>query len=434
MTTELITEVKNAMSAFETFKTDLTPKLGKLDAFDEAKFDKIQQDIGKALEASQKESARAKALEEQQKKQQEAFEAAEKALKGEITELRTAINRAPSGSAESKEKELAALRKKAFNEFCRTKSREGFDEYLERKAADMPEFKALSVDSDPSGGYLVMPEMGGIIQTKVFESSPIRQLATVETIGTDSYDDIVDYDEAGSGWVGEQESRPETTTPALGKISIPVHELYAKPKATQKLLDDASIDMEAWLAGKVAEKFARDEATAFVTGNGVTRPRGITTYAAGTSISSGQIEQVNSGSATDFTRDGLVDLQNRLKEPYQANATWLTKRVNMANLLKLKNGISDPVFDMMYNKNAGLEAFIMGRPLRFANDVAAVSASALAIIYGDIRTAYKIVDRIGIRILRDPYSSKPHVEFYTTKRVGGGVVNFEAVVIGKIAA
>lgn len=435
MTTEIIQEVKgalgsldakvkDAMSGLEAFKTEIAPKLGKLDALDLAKLEKLEKSIGDGIELSQKAEARVKAAEESQKE-----------METQLKALEIAFNRAPQGGTiEEKAEKVAMLRKQAVNEFARKGGdRVDFEDFIARKAAEDPEFKALSVGSDPNGGYLVMPEFGSVIKTKVFESSPIRTLASVVTISTGSYEVVVDYDEAGAGWVSESGTRSTTSTPTFGKVSVPVHEMYANPKATQTSLDDAVVDIEAWLNEKVADKFARTEAAAFVTGTGVGQPRGIMSYTAGTTISSGQVEQVVSGSATAFTYDGLVDLQNALKEAYQANAVFLTKRANNANLMKIKDGNGTPIFNMTYDKNAGLQPTVMGKPVYFANDVAAVAANALAAAYGDFRQAYQVVDRQGIRILRDPYSDKPFVAFYTTRRVGGGVVNFEAVKLQKIS-
>jgi HK97 family phage major capsid protein len=179
---------------------------------------------------------------------------------------------------------------------------------------------------------------------------------------------------------------------------------------------------------------ARTENTAFVAGTGVLQPKGILSYASGTVVSNQQIQQVHSTSASAFTYTGLVNLQAALKEDYQANATFLIQRATIANLLTITDGIGRPIFNMTFDKTAGLEQGIMGRPLRFGADVPAVSAGALAMIYGDFRRGYQIVDRMGIRVLRDPYSSKPNVLFYTTKRTGGAVVNFEALKLQLIAA
>jgi HK97 family phage major capsid protein len=436
--TELTKSVETALVAFNEYKEmvegfdkklkDITPKL---DAFDQSKLDKLAKDICDGIEASQKAAASAKAAEENQKSLQESH----KLLEAELTGIKTALNRAPAGTAEDKSKESSAQVKKLFNQFARSKrsQQEDFSEFLE-KSGDDPEVKALSVGSDPDGGYLVMPEFGGIIQTKVFESSPIRQLASVISISSDTYEYVLDNGEADGEWVGETVAPTTETTPTVGKKSITVHEIAAKPKATQKLLDDGIIDVEPWLAGKVADIFARKEATAFVSGNGVAKPRGILTYTAGTDIGQEQIEQVVTGSAANFTYDGMVDLQNSLKEDYQSNASFLFKRATNAALMKIKDGEGTPIFNLTYDKNVGLRPTLMGQPVYFGNDMPSLAANALAMVYGDIRRAYQIVDRVGIRVLRDPYTSKPYIIFYTTKRVGGAVINFEAVKIAKVAA
>jgi len=339
-------------------------------------------------------------------------------LQGEIKAIQTAMNRpGQNGGGKEDLDEKAMKYKSAFNAYM-------------RKGNDA-EIKALSVDSDPDGGYTVTPQVSAAVVKKVFESSPLRQLASVETISTDSLEILEDLDEASSGWVGEQQARTETNTPTLKKISIPVHELYAMPKATQKLLDDSAWNMEAWLADHVSRKFARDEATAFISGSGVLKPRGIITYASGTAFE--QIEQVISGHATLFTSDGLIDLQGALKEDYQANASWLMQRASMTAIRKLKNAVSGD-----YLWQPGLQAnqpdLLLGKPVYLAADMEAQAAGKLAAAYGDFREGYQIVDRIGIRVIRDVFTAKPFVLFYTTKRVGGGVKNFEALKLQKISA
>ena len=291
------------------------------------------------------------------------------------------------------------------------------------------ERKALSVGSDPDGGYVVSPDMSGRIVQKVFETSPMRAYASVQVISTDALEGLYDLGEAGSGWVGETESRSDTTTPQLGKWRIPVHELYAKPKATQKILDDAAINMEAWLAGKVAEKFARDESTAFVSGNGINKPRGFLTYASGTTIP-GQIERIKTGVSSNFANnpdglDKLIDALYALKAPYRANANWFMPRAVTALARKLQD--SDGQYQWQPSSQAGQPATLLGYPVAAFEDFEALASGSLSMAVGDMREAYQIVDRLGIRTLRDPYSTKPYVEFYTTKRVGGDVVNFEAI-------
>lgn len=286
------------------------------------------------------------------------------------------------------------------------------------------EAKEMSVGSDPDGGYWVTPAASARMLTIIYESSPIRELATVETIGTDSLELPVDEDESDAGWIGETSSRTSNDgTPQVGVQRIPVHEMYAKPKATQKLLEDGSIDVGAWLERKIAEKFARAEATAFVTGNGVKRPRGFASYSAGSTR--GTIEQVNSGAATTLTFDGLIALVTALKEGYHAGATFLMRRATEGTVLTLKDGQGQYLWRP--SVEAGKPNTLLGYPVRQAADMAALAAASLSVAFGNFKAGYTIVDRLGVTVLRDPFSSKPFVEFYARKRVGADVTNFEAL-------
>jgi HK97 family phage major capsid protein len=306
-----------------------------------------------------------------------------------------------------------------------------FDTFLRKGEEVMgpDERKALSVGTDPDGGYVVNPDLSGRIVMKVFETSPMRAYASIQVISSDALEGLFDLNEASSGWVGETDSRPETNTPQLGKWRIPAHELYAKPKATQKLLDDASINMEAWLASKVAEKFARDEANAFVVGNGVNKPRGFLTFPSGTTLP-GTIERFDTGVNGAFAAapnggDVLINALYGLKQQYRANATWFMNRATLKLTRKLKD--SDGAYLWSPGIAAGQPASLLGYPVASFEDMPDPATDSLSIAVGDMREAYQIVDRLGIRTLRDPYSAKPYVEFYTTKRVGGDVVNFEAL-------
>jgi HK97 family phage major capsid protein len=306
-----------------------------------------------------------------------------------------------------------------------------FDRFLRKgeEVMSVDERKALSVGTDPDGGYVVNPDLSGRIVMKVFETSPMRAYASIQVISSDALEGLFDLDEASSGWVGETDSRGETNTPQLGKWRIPVHELFAKPKATQKLLDDASINMEAWLASKVAEKFARDEANAFVVGNGSNKPRGFLTYGSGTTLP-GTIEQFPTGSSGAYAAapnggDVLINALYGLKAQYRANATWFMNRATLTATRKVKD--SDGAYLWSPGIAAGQPATLLGYPVASFEDMPDPAGNSLSVAVGDMREAYQIVDRLGIRTLRDPYSAKPYVEFYTTKRVGGDVVNFEAI-------
>jgi HK97 family phage major capsid protein len=296
--------------------------------------------------------------------------------------------------------------------------------------------KALSVGTDPDGGYLVDPDTSGRIVQKVFETSPMRSFASVQTIGTDSLEGLLDNDELMSGWVNETETREETDTPQLGKWSIPVHELYAQPAATQKMLDDSSINIEAWLSNKVADSFSRKENAAFVNGDGSGKPRGFLTYPDGTKLT-GQIERVKTGVSGGFATDGtgadaLINFVYKLKQAYRARGNFFMARQTMADVRKLKSA------DGQYLWQPGIAGSqpsrLMGYGIGEFDDMPVPADGSLSIAFGDMRSAYQVVDRAGIRVLRDPYTKKPYVMYYTTKRVGGDVVNFEALKLLQFSA
>lgn len=312
-----------------------------------------------------------------------------------------------------------------------------FEHFVRKGESMSPEKqKALSVGSDADGGYLVSTDTSGRMIKQIYETSPMRQVASIQVIGTDSLDGMYDTDEASAGWVSETGGRTATNTPQLGKWNIPVHELYANPQATQKLLDDADINVEAWLADKIANKMARIENTAFVSGDGVGKPRGFLTYAAGTDISLKQIEQVNAGASGAFKAapdggDIFFNIIGKLKQGYRTGAQFYMGRTTVAaaRLLKDSNGA--------YVWRAGIEAgqaqTLAGFGITEFEDMPALAANSLSIAFGNMREAYQIVDRAGVRVLRDPYTNKPYVSFYTVKRTGGAVVNFEALKLVKFA-
>ena len=318
--------------------------------------------------------------------------------------------------------EAYAAYTKAFNVFCRK----------EEKTLDGDAIKALTTGSDPSGGYLVPPALSSRIMTIIYETSPLAQLATVETIGSDRLEISIDEGEGDAGWVGEEEARPTTNTPTVGVQTIYVHEIYAKPKATQRVLEDASTDLEAWLATKNGDKMARIEASALINGNGVKKPRGLLTYTAGTvgTYERGKIPQVNSGASTSVTADGIKGMPFNLKDLYHANARWLMKRSTLATVALFKDQQNQYLWVPGLSQR-GADNMLVGYPISLGDDMPALGANALSVAFGDFRRAYTVVRRLGITTLRDPYSSKPFVEFYSRMRVGGDVTNFEAVVIMK---
>jgi HK97 family phage major capsid protein len=304
---------------------------------------------------------------------------------------------------------------------------------LRKGNADMlepNERKALQAGVDSDGGYLLPEETTGRIVKKVYELSPIRQIANVITISTNSLEGINDLDEAACGWTTEIGTRSDSSTPTVGKYAIEAFEMYAMPKVTQKLLDDAAIDIESWLMNKVADKMARTETDAFVVGNGVGKPRGFTDYttaATGDATRAwGVIESQKSGKNGGFTNfDYLFDLEAAFKTAYLANARFVTNRAVVSELRKAKNATTNEYF--LQPGVAGMPATFMGYPITICQNMPTLTTGSKSLYFGDFREAYQIVDRIGIRTLRDPYTAKPYIVFYSTKRVGGGVVNFEAI-------
>ncbi|MBV8938838.1 MAG: phage major capsid protein [Alphaproteobacteria bacterium] len=342
--------------------------------------------------------------------------------KGRLDRIETVVSRpALPEIGESKAYDpTAGAYRKAFLTYLR----KGMDAGLEALQT-----KALLVGSDPEGGYLVTPAMSQRIVTAIFETSPIRKLAAVETISTDALELIDDHTSAAAGWTAETCAVSDSANPTVAKRNIPVHELYAQPKATQKLVDDAAIDIESWIAGKVADIFARMENSAFVGGTGVGQPRGFLTYPAGTAW--GQVQQIGSGSSGNVTADSLITLFYSLKDAYMKRASFLMNRAVIAQVRLLKATTNQYLWQP--SLTAGSPDTLLGVPVYMAADMPVAAAGSLSVAVGDFAQAYQIVDRQGIAILRDPFTDKPFVKFYTTKRVGGDVVNFDAVKLLSLA-
>jgi len=291
----------------------------------------------------------------------------------------------------------------------------------------------LSVGVDPNGGYWATPDMDGRMVQFLHETSDVRQEASIQPISTGSLQGDYDLDEAGYGWVGEQDSRGETDTPDIGEWEIFAHEMYAMPKATQQLLDDAAVDVEAWLMDKIRRRFVRAENSAFVSGNGVKKPRGFLDYATATSAPTGsdfeKIEKAKTGASGDFNGTDpaniFLEIQGKLKTGYRPNAVWAMNRSTMAETRKLQDG--QGAYLLVPNFSNPGEQMLLGHPIREWDDMPDLAAGSLSVAFGDFREGYQIVDRMGMRLLRDPYTTKGKVKFYATRRVGGGVVNFEAI-------
>lgn len=322
-----------------------------------------------------------------------------------------------------------------------TEHKAAWDAYMrkgDQSAISRIELKSLSGQVGPDGGYVVPAEIESMIDKMLARVSPIRGIATVRQIGAASFKKPIASNGATAGWAGETQSRPETATPTMSVIEFPAMELYAMPAATQSLLDDAYVNVEQWLADEVQTEFAEQEGAAFLTGDGVNRPRGLLTYpfVANGSWSWGRIGYVATGNAGDFAAsnpgDSLIDLIYAPRQAYRANGKWLMNKNVQARVRKLKDGDGNYIWQPA--SNAGEPATLLGYPVHEAEDMPDIAANAHAIAFGDFQKGYLVVDRAGVRVLRDPYSAKPYVLFYTTKRVGGGVQNFEAIKTLRFAA
>lgn len=295
--------------------------------------------------------------------------------------------------------------------------------------------KDLLAGSAPDGGFFLSTDRSSSVSMRVFETSPVRSVANIVTTTADVWETILDDDEPASGWVGEVQARPKTDSAQVALIKIPVHEQYAMPQASQKILDDAGFDIAGWHQRKTADKFSRLENTAFVSGDGSAKPKGFLSYAAWAAAGTYQrdaIEQVETATAVTVAGDDLLELQGSLIENYQPNAVWMMRRAVLFNNIYT---LADSAGNYLYNPvmiRDGAPLQLLGKPVVLASDMPAIANNSLSIAYGDFREGYTVVDRLGIRVLRDPLTTKPYVKFYTTKRVGGAVTNYEAIKLLKI--
>lgn len=293
------------------------------------------------------------------------------------------------------------------------------------------ESKSLSAGSDPDGGYLVPEQTEVEIGRLLADASPIRAISDVRQVSASIYKKPFTTQGPATGWVGETAARPETTSPVLSELQFPTMELYAMPAATQSLLDDSVVNIDQWISNEVQTAFAEQESTAFVTGDGANKPRGFLDYAtvADTSWSWGNIGYTPTGEdgafATANPSDALVDTIYSLKAGYRQNAHWVMNRTTQAEIRKLKDADGNYLWQPAASATAA--ATLMNFAIVESEDMPDIASDATAIAFGNFKRGYLIVDRMGVRVLRDPYSSKPYVLFYTTKRVGGGVQNFEAI-------
>lgn len=313
------------------------------------------------------------------------------------------------------------------------------DRYL-RKGQDIgAEIKSLTISTDSTGGFAVPREIDSIIDITLKAVSPIRSIASVVNVGTANYRKLIAVNGVASGWVSEIAGRPETGTETFVEIAPPMGELYANPAASQAMLDDAMFDVESWLASEIAAEFARAESIAFVTGNGVLRPKGFLSYPVAitddTTRAYGTLQYVASGAAGAFAgtnpQDRLVDLVHALRAPYRQGANWVMNSSTLAKVRKMKDGQGQ--FLWAPALAADQPATLLGYPVVEAEAMPDMATDSLSIAFGNFKAGYLIAERNATAILRDPYSNKPFVYFYATRRVGGAVVNSEAIKVMKFS-
>ena len=366
-------------------------------------------------------------LEAKVDKMNEGITAMEAKIQARIDDVEAKANR--PGAGMSAEEQAKAEYKSAFNAFARKGDFQA----------------ALSVGSDPDGGYSVPIEVDTNILQLERNAVTMRRLANVVTLGTPNYTKLVNKHGATYGWVGETDARTETSTPSLAALTPFWGEIYANPGATQQMLDDASFNVESWLSSELASDFAAGENAAFITGTGILKPKGILAYGIATTADAtrafGTLQYVKTAEAAAFKAssatfnptDNLIDMQTALKPVFAGNATWLMNSSTLGTIRKFKDAING-IYVYQPSMVAGVPSMLLGKPVEIDEDMPSIAANALPIAYGDFKRGYTIADRIGTRVLRDPFTNKPYVMFYTTKRVGGFLADSNALKILKVEA
>ena len=351
-------------------------------------------------------------------------------LKSKLKEQENRLNMldrksiATSRPALSTAADLDMPHKKAFAAYLRS----GDEDAL--RGLPMEE-KALSTAVSADGGFLVDPQTSETISSVLRGAASIRAIANVVQVESTAYDVLIDHTDIGAGWANEATAKAETGTPLIDRISIPLHELSALPKASQRLLDDSAFDVESWLAGRIADKFSRAESLSFISGDGIDKPTGFLTHTAvaDASWTWGNLGYVATGTAGDFNAtnqaDAIVDLVYALSAQYRANATFVMNSKTAGAVRKMKD--IDGRFLWSDGLAAGEPARLMGYPVLIAEDMPDIALDSMAMAFGDFSAGYTVAERPDLRILRDPFSAKPHVLFYATKRVGGDVSDFAAI-------
>jgi HK97 family phage major capsid protein len=350
------------------------------------------------------------------------------ALKAELEVLKAKI---ASGAIAAQRPALDGVKSAEASSFV--------DQYLRRGIEAGLETKAIGSSTDAIGGYAVPEEIDRVIDKTLVAISPIRAIANVVKVGSAGYRKLIATGGTPSGWVAYEAARPETNTPSFTEVVPAAGELYANPAASQQMLDDAMFDVEKWLAHEIATEFARAEGMAFVKGTGTSQPLGFLSSPNATTADGtrpmGTLQTIGTGVAGAFPAsnpaDKLIDFVQTLRSPYRQGAVFVMNSATAAAIRKFKT--SDGAFLFQPSLQAGSPATLLGYPLIEAEDMPDIAASSLSIAFGNFKAGYVIAERNATTILRDPYTHKPYVHFYATKRVGGQVVNSEAIKLLKFA-
>ncbi|MBJ8503599.1 phage major capsid protein [Acinetobacter seifertii] len=317
--------------------------------------------------------------------------------------------------------------KSAFYQFLR----KGIDDGLSEL-----EIKAVQTTTNQDGGYAVPEELDRTLLELLKDESPMRAVCSQMTIGTPDYKKLVNLGGAGSGWVGETDNRPATGTPTLAQIQAYMGEIYANPQATQTSLDDVFFDVENWISTEVAQEFAEKEGQAFLLGDGDKKPKGILAYAMATTNDKtrafGTLQQIKSGQAGNFTGDNLIDLIYSLKKGYRNGALFMMTNLTQSKVRKFKDSEGNYIWQP--GLQLGQPSTLLGYGTEENEDMPESEADANAVLFGNFKRGYLITDRMGTRVLRDPYTNKPYVGFYTTKRTGGMLTDSNAIKVLTLAA
>ena len=350
--------------------------------------------------------------------------------KKRLDEIEARIGRMNMGGGTGEDK-VAAQHKKLFDGWMRKGQNEA-----DLKTA---QFEAkLSTQIDEDGGYFVPTETEKTIDQIMRDESAVRRLSRVQPVGSQTYERLINLGGATAGWVGEETAPTETSTPKIAKLEFPVKDLYAEPKITQKLLDDSEYDVDGWLVDEITQAFSEQESNAFISGNDPAKPRGLLAYptVANSGYAWGKIGFIASGANGAFSasaaEDELIDLVHSLKSGYRKNATWMMNDLTFAEVRKIRNADGDLVWRP--GLEPGAPSILLGKPVEVDDFMPDMATNSLSIAFGDFKRGYLITDRQGIRLMRDAYTDKPNVKFYATRRVGGGVANFEAIKLMKFAA